>query len=800
MKSANNPTMPKKPTYEELEKTIKKQEQTIAALRASEENYHKISNMMRLMCDNAPDMIWAKDMQKRYIFANKAICRDLLNAEDTEEPVGKTDLFFAQRERDRHSENPQWHTFGELCQDSDKITMDAGKPCQFDEFGNVQGKFLFLDVHKAPFLNDKGEMIGTVGCGRDVTEQKRAEDGVRKSEENLRLLLDLAPDAFFHSDSLGNFILTNKAANTLTGYSREELLSMNMQALFSDEEKERNPLCHDRDDTSDTTITERNVTRKDGSIVTVETISQRMPDGSYECFMRDISERRLAEAEKARMMTAVEQTGEAIIITDPSGIIEYVNPAFEKVTGFQRKEIIGQNARILKSGKHDTAYYEQLWKTLQNGATWRGRMTNRRKDGSLYTEDVVISPVFDSSGNTIHYIAVKRDVTKQLQTSAMLAQAQKMESIGRLAGGIAHDYNNMLSVILGHAEMALLKLDTSNPLYEELIEIRKAAKRSADITGQLLAFARKQTVAPKVLDLNHTLDGMLNMLHRLIGENIDLVWLPDKNIASVKIDPHQLNQILANLCVNARDAIADTGKITIVTGNAVLDKTYCANHPGFVPGEYVLLTVHDSGCGMNMDIQEKVFEPFFTTKEPGKGTGLGLATVYGIVKQNHGFINVESTPGAGTSIHVFFPPHNGKIHDAEPAPVAAVPCAKGETVLIVEDEIAILNLSKKMLEILGYRVLDAINPNQALSLAEKQDNTIDLLMTDVVMPEMNGKDLADQLQKRHPELKVLFMSGYTANVIARHGVLDAGVHFIQKPFSMEELAEKMRQILENSEP
>jgi nitrogen-specific signal transduction histidine kinase/ActR/RegA family two-component response regulator len=393
----------------------------------------------------------------------------------------------------------------------------------------------------------------------------------------------------------------------------------------------------------------------------------------------------------------------------------------------------------------------------------------------------------------------KRAEDERGKLQAQLNQAQKMESVGRLAGGIAHDFNNMLSVIIGHTEIALDQVDSAQPLHEDLDEILRAAHRSAHLTRQLLAFARKQTISPKVLDLNETVEDMLKMMRRLIGEDIDLLWKPGRDFWPVKVDPAQIDQILANLCVNARDAISGVGKVTIETVNVTFDEAYCANHIGFVPGEFVLLAVSDDGCGIDKETQEKLFEPFFTTKGVGQGTGLGLATVYGIVKQNNGFINVYSEPGQGTTFKIYLPRHQGKAEQMQKEGPAAPAVHGHETILLVEDEPAILSMGKAMLERLGYRVLTAGTPGEAIRLAEEHPGEIHLLMTDVVMPEMNGRDLAKNLLSLYPNLKRLFMSGYTANVIVHHGVLDEGVHFIQKPFSRKDLAAKVREALEQSQ-
>ena len=398
---------------------------------------------------------------------------------------------------------------------------------------------------------------------------------------------------------------------------------------------------------------------------------------------------------------------------------------------------------------------------------------------------------------------VNQDITERKQAEsekeklqAQLLQAQKMESVGRLAGGVAHDFNNMLGVILGHAEFALEKAEPGHELHADLKEIQSAAKRSADITKQLLAFARKQTISPRKLDLNDTVESMLNMLRRLIGEDIDLVWKPSAHLWPVKMDPSQIDQILANLCVNARDAIAGVGKLTMETGRKTFDEEYCNEHLGFIPGDFVLLAVSDNGCGMDKDTLDNLFEPFFTTKEIGKGTGLGLATIYGIVKQNNGFINVYSEPGQGSTFKIYLPRLVVDEDLDKAVPEKKTAAGGTETILLVEDEPSILRMTRMMLERKGYSVLPAATPAEAIDLAKTHAYKIHLLMTDVVMPEMNGRDLAGQITAFYPGIRLLFMSGYTANVIAHQGVLDDGVAFIQKPFSMADLAEKVREVLD----
>ncbi len=410
-----------------------------------------------------------------------------------------------------------------------------------------------------------------------------------------------------------------------------------------------------------------------------------------------------------------------------------------------------------------------------------------------------------------YFLAIVRDITERRKMEhqqeaslaekeklqAMLTQSQKMESVGRLAGGVAHDFNNMLSVILGHSELMLEQIDSNHIFYMSLKEIKQAAERSAALTRQLLAFARKQSIAPKILNLNKTVEGMLSMMKRLIGENIRLSWKPGEKLWNVKVDISQINQILANLCVNSRDAINGSGEITIETSNTILDSGFTAAHPGFSEGAYVKLAVSDNGCGIKAKNLENLFEPFFTTKVSGKGTGLGLATVYGIVKQNNGFIDVSSQPGTGSTFTIFLPRVYGK-NTAPQENETQKEIIKGiETILLVEDETAILEITAIMLKNMGYNVISSSVPEEALSLAEKHAGEINLLITDVIMPGINGRDLSEKILALSPDMKCLFISGYTADVIASQGILNEGIQFIQKPFSMNDLSNKIRIVLES---
>ncbi len=636
-----------------------------------------------------------------------------------------------------------------------------------------------------------------------LLEKENAGEALQDSEKRYRRLFESAKDGILILDAVtGKVVDANPFLLQLLGYSHEALCGKHIWELgvFKDIAASKDAF-QALQDNEYIRYEDLPLETQEGQSIAVEFVSNvYLVDHSkvIQCNIRDITAQKRAKAERTRLMAAIEQVGEGIFVTDAQGTIQFVNPAFKRMTGYSGEEAVGQNLRILKSGEQDELLYRNLWETVSGGTTWSGRMVNKRKDGTLYTEETTISPVRDALGQIVNYVAVGRDITEHLRLEGQFLQAQKMEAVGLLAGGVAHDYNNMLTVILGYAELALRKVDPDQPLHGDLEEIIKAARRSTDITRQLLIFARKQTIIPVALDLNQTVESMLTMLRRLIGEDIDLVWLPEKGLGPVKMDPTQVDQILANLCVNARDAIAGIGKITIETGSSVFDEAYCADHLGFVPGDYALLAVSDNGCGMDKKTKDQIFEPFFTSKEVGQGTGLGLSMVYGIVKQNNGFLNVYSEPGCGSTFRVYLPREAAQVVDARRERAVEIPPSQGETVLLVEDEPALLKMGTMMLEKLGYRVLAAGTPDEAIALAEEHMAELHLLLTDVVMPGMNGKDLAERLHVLCPDMKILFMSGYSVNVIGAQWVMDEGVNFIEKPFSMKDLGVKVAEVLRGS--
>jgi PAS domain S-box-containing protein len=525
--------------------------------------------------------------------------------------------------------------------------------------------------------------------------------------------------------------------------------------------------------------------------------------------IQDITEGKQAEAflnealvrtedEKEKNRAIIEGIGDGVSIQDTDFKVLFQNQV--------HKDFIGDHI-----GEYCFQGYEKrdeicdgcpVALTYADGKVHLSERTVEFPEGIRYFE-ITASPLRNAEGQIIGGIEAVREVTDRKRADeekeslrAQLLQAQKMEAVGRLAGGVAHDFNNMLGVILGYAQLAITETPSGEKLHSDLQEIINAARRSTDLTRQLLAFARRQSIDPRVMNLNEITVNLLNMVQRLIGEDIKLVWKPGHDLSLVKVDPAQIDQLLVNLAVNSRDAIETVGVMTVETANVSFDAAYCKDHVGFVPGDYVMLAISDDGRGIPQDVIDHIFEPFFTTKDTSKGTGLGLSMVYGIVKQNNGFINVYSEPGQGTTIRIYLPIVQGEA-TAVTAADEKIATGGSETVLIVEDEEEILNIGKTVLRRAGYTVLDTTSPDTALRLAKEYEGAIDLLITDVIMPEMNGKDLRDRLVELRPGIKVLFMSGYTADVIAERGVLEAGVMFLQKPFSVNALAVKVREVLDS---
>jgi len=511
----------------------------------------------------------------------------------------------------------------------------------------------------------------------------------------------------------------------------------------------------------------------------------------------DITERKQADTALRLQAAALYAAADAIVITDAAGVIEWVNPAFTRVTGYAADEALGKNPRdLVKSGKHPAAFYDNLWQTITAGRTWHGEMLNRRKDGTPYSENQTITPILDEAGTITHFVAIKQDITERLALEATLRQAQRMETVGRLASGIAHDFNNLLTVINGMSELALEQLSTDAAVYRDVKEIQRAGERAAALTRQLLAFSRQQIVAPRVLNLGAVVAEMESLLRRLLGEDIDLVAVSSPDLGDVMADAGQIEQMITNLAVNARDAMPRGGRLTIETRGVTVGEGFGRQHGVTVPpGPYVCLAVTDTGVGMDEGTRARIFEPFFTTKAEGRGTGLGLSTVFGIVKQSQGFIWVYSEVGHGATFKIYLPALTEAVSADWSVPVP-LSVAGTETILIVDDDEALRNIAIRFLAPAGYTVLSSSSGEDALQVLDHYEGAVHLLVTDVVMPGISGRRLAELVAPARPETRVLYMSGYTSDTIVRHGVLDGQVSYLEKPFSAATLCRTVRTVLD----
>ncbi len=654
---------------------------------------------------------------------------------------------------------------------------------------------------------------------RDISERVRAEAAYREMSERLRLASKATREVIWDWDIVADAQQWNESGTEVFGWT--DIVTQPQNAAWwvervhpDDRDRvDRNFFAVVNDPAQDRWHDEYRFQKADGSWAEVLDRGYVLRDDRGNAIrmigsMLDVTERVRAEEAlsvseekfKKAFMTGLDAI---YIAARDEGRVVDINNQFVSVFGYERDEAIGKTSLDLNLYEDPSDRTRLLSQLKEKGFVKDLEMWGRNKNGDRIRVSLSINNLF--IGNVPHILGVARDVTERERARAQkedlenqLRQSQKMESIGRLAGGVAHDFNNMLSIIQMSVQHAIGTVDPSLSLYGDLTDIRTAANRSAELTQQLLAFARRQTIAPRALDLNESIGGLLKILRRILGENLALSWHPGSGLWPVLIDPSQVDQILTNLCVNARDAIADIGTVSIETSNRSIDENFCTSNPGFVLGDYVQVCMSDNGCGMDAETQKRIFEPFFTTKSGGKGTGLGLATVYGIVKQNNGIITVTSAPQQGTTFTIYLPRYVSKA--AQAGAEQARPTRSGrETILVVEDESAILRLITRLLKELGYRVLATRTPGEAIRVAREHLGDIHLLLSDVVMPEMNGRDLAKNVLSLYPGVRCLFMSGYTADIIAHHGVLETGVSFIQKPFSAGDLSAKIREVLENAQ-
>ena len=756
------------------------------ALRESKENY-------RLLVENQTDLIVKVDVDSRLLFVSPSYC-DLFGKRQ-DELLGTRFLTLV-HEADR---------------EATARAFEAARRPPYRGYHQhralTRHGWRWLAWVDNAVVDADGNVAVLVSAGRDVTERKEAEEALRRAEVEKQTILDSLVEHVTLLDRDRTVLWANRAACDAGGAAREELIGRSCAGAFP----HCRPPCDDcpaleaietgqpqqleRATSEGRTWLVRGYPVRDAQGTVVGAV-----EASLEITERKRAEEALREA-RDNLSAVIDASPVAIVALDLDGTTRMWNPAAERTFGWTADEALGRSLVVVPDDRR--AEFRDLLDQVAHGAAFTGREIRRqRKDGSPIDVSLFTARLHDPDGTIAGVIGVLADVTERKRAEAerrelesQLLQAQKMESIGRLAGGIAHDLNNLLLPVLGHADMALMSLVEQDPLREDLRGIRDAALRARNLTRQLLAFSRKQVLEMRLLDLDQVVAGFERTLGRLLGENIEIRSRPAADLGAIQADPSQIELVLLNLAVNARDAMPDGGVLTIQTANATLDEGYVRAHPDARPGPHVALAVTDDGVGMDSDTLGRIFEPFFTTKDSPGGTGLGLSTVYGIVQQHGGHIRVDSQPGKGTTVTVCLPRVEGVPEPLAAAP-AALPGARGtETILVVEDDDVVRKLACRMLQAHGYATLPAPTPDDALRLADSHDGPIHLLLTDIVMPGMKGPELRQRLAARRPEAKALFTSGYTQDIVGHHGVLEAGVHFLQKPYSVQSLIAKVRETL-----
>ncbi|MGC9196421.1 MAG: PAS domain S-box protein [Syntrophobacteraceae bacterium] len=769
----------------------------ITERKKTERILEKSETRLRQIIDLVPHMIFVRDAEGKYLLANRAVAAKYNTS--VEAILGKKffDLHPQEEERDR------------MLKD-DLEVIRSGKTIFVPEepWSDSEGNLHYLQTFKAPFHTNGENIRSVLGVAIDITEHKRIEKALRQSEEKLResekryrSVVENMQDVFYRTDLDGVITLVNPSVLKLYGATPEELLGRNIKDFWLyPQEREKMLEQIQRDGVvRDYEVTVRN---KQGALLVVAVTSSFRKDREgnvlgIDGVLRDITERKRVEEEHALLAKAIEEVAEAIIVTDVNWHIQYANPAFEQITGYRGEEIIGMHTRVLKSDRHDKNFYRTVRETLKRGDTWSGRVTNKRKNGTEYTAEATGAAIRDDSGAIRNFISIHRDVTRELQLENQLRQSQKMEALGTLAGGIAHDFNNILGIIMGYTQLAMYDLDSGKPVRYKLDEVLKATCRAKELVKQILAFSRRSEQQKIPLQLETIVKEAMRILRPSLPSTIEIrTDLTSRE--AILADPSQMDQVLMNLCTNAAHAMQDKGGVLeVALADIELASEASASGKDLRPGQYVALTVTDSGHGIDPSIIDSIFDPFFTTKEQGKGTGLGLAVVHGVVESHGGAISVESLPGKGSSFKVLFPAMKG-----EPAPVEkAEPFSLAfgtERILVVDDEPVLAEMLQQMLTELGYDAVFRTSGLEALETFrhQPQDKAFDLVITDITMPHFTGVDLARELITMRREVPVIVMTGYSEKIDQEKAEAMGISGFILKPVSLKKLAVTLRTVLD----